>query len=113
MQIEIVTTKKKLTKSIVKQMDEADWAFINEQLKNNPHTEFFKINDVFKFPVVIFLNWKGDWSYFPLHKYTLSADGLNAYINNARHVWIRNKNSAELFIENVELINRTMKKIII
>ena len=113
MNIEFVTTTKKLTKSAVKQMELADWATIENQLKENPHTDFFKINAVFKFSVAIFKGVDQNWYYFPLHTYTISVKGDDAYINAAKHCFINDKNKTELFIENVDLILRRITKVII
>lgn len=113
MEIEFVTSKKKLTKSMVKQMELATWETINNQLKENPNTEFFKINDVFKFSVVIFNGFDGDWYYLPFYDYTLSEDHKNVLINKGKYLFIKNVNSAELFIENIDLIKNRVTKIFI
>lgn len=113
MNIEITTTTKKLTKSIVKQMDVADWKIIENQFKENPDTEFYQINDVFKFNVAIFKDINDNWRYFPLHKYTLAVRGDDVYINQAKFCYINNKNKAELFIENVDLILKRIIKVFI
>lgn len=113
MEIEFKTTKKKLTKSAVKQMELANWEVIERQFKENPSTEFYKVNDVFKFSVAIFKGYNGDWHYFPLHGYTISVRGDDAYKNKTQHCYINNKNKAELFIENVDLILGRIVKIII
>jgi hypothetical protein len=111
--IEFTTTTKKLTKSAVKQMELANWITIENQFKENPSTEFYKVNDAFKFSVAIFKGFNGDWYYFPLHKYSISCKGDDAYINGSMHCFIGNKKKAELFIENVDLILSRITKIII
>lgn len=113
MNIEIKTTFKKITKSIIKQMDVTKWSDIERQLKESPETDFFRVSDVFKFDVVIFKSFNNEWCYFPLHEYTISAKGDDVYINRSKHCFINNKNKAELFIENVDLIKRRMIKIFI
>jgi len=111
--IEMTTPTKKLTKSHIKQMEIANWQTIENQMKENPSTEFFKVNDVFKFSVAIFKGFDDLWYYFPLHRYTISVKGDDAYINGSKHCYINNKNKAELFIENVDLINSRITKIFI
>jgi hypothetical protein len=113
MEISITTTTKKITKAMIKQMELANWESIERQMKENPSTSFFKVNDVFKFDVVIFKGYNDEWYYFPLHTYTLSFDKQNAYMNGGSHIFIRNQNKSELFIENVDYIKSNMTKIFI
>jgi hypothetical protein len=110
MNIELNRTSKKLTKVTIKQMEVANWETIELQFKENPSTEFFKINDVFKFSIVIFKGFDDEWYYFPLHKYTITPKGDDVYQNGGKHLWINNKNKSELFLENVDLIQTRMIK---
>ena len=116
MYIEILTTKKKLTKAMIKQFEPADWKYINFYF--NFHSscsegKLFIVRSVFKFPVLIFNGSDGLWRYFPLHDYTISVKGDDVYVNNSRHLFINDKKSAELFISNIEIIKRIAVKIII
>lgn len=113
MNIEVLTTQKKLTKSAIKQFEVASWSELERTIKEEHNTQFFKVNDVFKFSIVIFEDYKGDWSYFPLHTYKLTQKGDDVYMNSSKHLFINNKNSAELFIENVDYVMAKMQKIII
>lgn len=116
MEIEIVTTKKKLTKSIIKQFELADWKYINFYFTADQSAylgSLYLIRDVYKFPVVIFKGHNDLWYQFALHEYDISVKGDDCYVNKSRHLFINNKNSAESFIKNVEMIKRNMLKIII
>jgi len=116
MNIEIVTTKKKLTKSIIKQFELADWKYINFYLTahNSAYTgRIHLVRGVYKYPIVIFKGNNMLWYQFPMHDYTISVRGDDCYVNKSRHLFINNKDSAELFIDNIDRISRIMQKIII
>ena len=116
MEIEIVTTKKKLTKSTIKQFELADWKYINFFFKSNGAVypgDLFRVNGVYNWPVIIFKGHNGQWYQFALHSYTISARGNDCYVNNARHLFINDKDNAELFLENVKMIENISRKVII
>ena len=116
MNIEIITTKKKLTKSIIKQFELADWKYINFFFKAKPEAYFnkiYRINDVYKYPVVIFQGHCGMWYQFPMHKYTLTVKGDDCYVNNARHLFINSAEMANEFIDKTSMIKDLSIKVII
>lgn len=116
MEIEIVTTKKKITKAMIKQFEPTDWKYINFYF--NFHSscyegKLFIVRNVFKYPVLIFNGSDDLWRHFPLHDYSISFKGDDIYVNKSRHLFINDKNSADLFLKNIELINRLAVRIII
>ena len=116
MDIEITTTKKKLTKSAIKQFELADWKYINFYFTADQSAyrgALHLIRDVYKYPVVIFKGHNGLWYQFPLHRYTIAIKGDDCYVNEARHLFINNKRAAELFLKNVAMIIKMMQKVII
>ena len=111
MNIEIKKLSTPIKKTHIKQMEVATWKTINKTISINPETQFFKVNDVFKFNVVIFIDHNNEWNYFPLHKYSLSVKGDDCYINNTRYMFINNKHKTEEFLKNINHILTVMTKV--
>ncbi len=115
MNIEIVTTKKKITKAMIKQFEPTDWKYINSFFTCDSSVyegKLFIVRDVFKWPILIFQGRDNLWRYFPWHKYVSNFKKTDVTAN-ALHQFINDERATKLFLENVELIKKLAIKIII
>jgi predicted phosphohydrolase len=108
MEIEIVTTKKKLSKSIIKQFEDANWSTIN-YIVDPIKTDFYVVKDVYSYKILIF-KISETWYKFPIHEYSLTAKGDDVYVNNNARLGIAGKASSSLFLSRMkQILHRSCK----
>lgn len=116
MEIEIVTTKKKLTKSMVKQFEPLSVRKFNMAMNYDDAAlegKLLLVCGVFKSKAVILKDNNGDWSYLNLYKYTPSRCGKDLVFSGGGRKRIGSQKIVEEFLNNVARLEKIAQKIII